>query len=159
MRIALLLIMVFYALALGALFYMMHRGPTGYDSFSEYLRGSVNLVPFKTIAGFIEGAVTGTMDADFSLTNLLGNLVAFMPMGLFLPCVFKKTRRFTGLLLCSSLVVLFIEGLQLITMHGSFDIDDFILNISGALLGYAFWRLKPIQAVYRYIFEPVKVNN
>ncbi|WP_342047787.1 VanZ family protein [Bacillus sp. OTU530] len=31
--------------------------------------------------------------------------------------------------------------LQLITLAGVFDIDDIILNVAGALLGYSIWKV------------------
>ncbi len=42
-------------------------------------------------------------------------------------------------------IVLAVEALQLLLQIGVFDIDDFILNLLGAALGYGIWKWKPIQ--------------
>jgi glycopeptide antibiotics resistance protein len=44
------------------------------------------------------------------------------------------------------IILLFIiEVVQLVTRRGSFDIDDFILNMVGALIGFGIWKTKVVQ--------------
>ena len=50
-------------------------------------------------------------------------------MGIYLPYYIKKINK-VGTFTLSMIILLFvIEATQLVTRRGSFDIDDFILNI------------------------------
>ena len=68
--------------------------------------------------------------------NLMGNVVMFIPLGYFIPRVWPKFRRFFRWLLLVMGLILAVEVLQLFTLLGSFDVDDWILNLLGMLLGY-----------------------
>ena len=50
------------------------------------------------------------------------------------------------------IVVALIEGLQFITLSGSCDIDDFILNVGGACLLYGILSIESIKSFIRNIF-------
>jgi len=110
----------------------------------RYLETSFNPVPFSTIRRFLLAFRTGALDNASIAVNLLGNLAALMPLGLFLPLLFPRFRRFFPFLLVAVLVVLAIELLQLLLVTGFCDIDDLILNVSGACLAYSVFRLKPV---------------
>ncbi|WP_369693613.1 VanZ family protein [Lentibacillus sp. CBA3610] len=70
-------------------------------------------------------------------------------MGIYLPFFIKKIRG-TSIFIISMIVVLFfIEVIQIVTRRGSFDIDDFILNILGALIGFGIWKTKFVQKLLR----------
>ena len=73
--------------------------------------------------------------------NLGGNVAAFIPFGFFMPCLFDRQRRFRRFFLTDAAVIVCIELLQLVTLRGSCDIDDLILNLIGSALGYAVWKL------------------
>ncbi|WP_237706206.1 VanZ family protein [Ornithinibacillus scapharcae] len=97
---------------------------------------SVNLVPFKTIHLYIkfEGNIM------LQIINLLGNVVVFIPIGLF---ALSLMRRVTLLIIFIIGLgsTLFIEFMQLILsitgiISRSFDVDDLILNTLGVLIGY-----------------------
>ena len=108
--------------------YRSHGGPRRY-----------NLVPLKTIAGFIENYKS--VGVSIFLINLAGNIVAFMPLGFLLPLVFKRTERLsviTRIIVLSSITA---EIVQYIFNVGSLDIDDVILNTMGGVLGYLIYRL------------------
>ena len=66
-----------------------------------------------------------------------------MPMGIFIPSLFKKNiknlRQFILIIIVISLIV---EILQFITFRGSADIDDIILNVFGAVISYLLSNLK-----------------
>jgi len=86
--------------------------------------------------------------------QILGNLVMLLPLGIYLPLLYKKISRFVPVLLVSLLVAVFIEVLQLATSFRSVDIDDVLLNTSGACIGYLIYKLiklsfreNPINAV------------
>ena len=110
------------------------------------IRG-VSFVPFATIKEFwtvmmqscgMEGMETLFM---LSFVNLAGNVVMFIPLGFFLPLLWRRLRRWwRSLAVCGALIVA-VEALQFLTARGSADIDDFILNMLGAALGYAAFAL------------------
>lgn len=61
--------------------------PLGEEGLLERIRMNTNFVPFKTIHAYLNDALKGERIA---LTNILGNLLAFMPMAFFLPIYLKK---------------------------------------------------------------------
>lgn len=71
-----------------------------------------------------------------SIINLLGNVLMFVPLGLFLPRLWPRLHAFRHFLMSVVAVILIIELLQLFTLLGSCDIDDLILNVLGAVIGY-----------------------
>lgn len=68
--------------------------------------------------------------------NTFGNVLAFLPFGFFLPVVIRRRIGLPVSLLTGFLFSLTIEMTQLVTMIGSFDVDDIFLNTIGAGLGY-----------------------
>ncbi len=102
-----------------------------------YMEHFVNLVPFESIYSvYIKGFFGGYVSAKFMLLNLLGNLCAFAPFAFFLPLFVKPLRRWYLFLPAVTLAILAVEGLQLLFMVGSCDIDDLILNLFGAMLAF-----------------------
>ncbi|MFD5813571.1 VanZ family protein [Streptomyces sp. NPDC059618] len=66
-----------------------------------------------------------------------GNIVLGVPFGVLLPVVFPRTRGILRVLALTAAVMLLVELVQGALITGrSFDIDDVILNTSGALVGY-----------------------
>ena len=102
----------------------------------------INLVPLDTLK--LYGKLMHSNSAYLvrhAYINLIGNVVMFIPLGVFLPQIWPKLRSFFKVLLLAILVVLLVEGLQYLTALGSCDVDDVILNIPGVMLGFIFWRL------------------
>ncbi len=86
------------------------------------------------------------MNRDIPIKNLAGNIILFIPIGIYLPFFMGgRARKLGAALLFMMLILLLIESIQLVTRRGVFDIDDFILNMSGALIGFAIWRIKIVQ--------------
>lgn len=93
-----------------------------------------NLRPFREIRRFIVYyRIIGIVPA---LVNLLGNIIAFVPFGLFFPILSRPNRSFFKVSLISFEVSFLVEALQLLTRVGSCDVDDVILNTLGGMLGY-----------------------
>ena len=100
---------------------------------------SYNVVPFKTIKQYIVNR--DHFNLDTWVKNLFGNIVLFIPLGVFGPLLNVKLLRAT-LFLESVISLLFcVELIQLVSKEGSFDIDDVILNTVGALMGLLFTSL------------------
>ncbi|WNF21212.1 VanZ family protein [Mesobacillus jeotgali] len=105
-----------------------------------------NIIPFKTITDYIKAS--SHINQNIWKSNLLGNVLAFFPLGIFLPWLFKSHigfwRTATSVFLATSSV----EILQFATRVGSFDIDDIILNTVGGALGYLL-----IKITYRLLYK------
>lgn len=90
-----------------------------------------NLTPFSTIKHFIQ---IDKFNTETWIINLIGNIGVFVPFRILIPLVFRT--RLLKTLIIALLGLFILETTQLITMKGSFDVDDFILNISGVIVGY-----------------------
>lgn len=105
----------------------------------EHFELYCNLKPFRSIAMYARAYRNHNMSIRLIAANLLGNLVAGMPCALFLPVIWPhrqtKWRYFLPTMILS---VVIIETVQFLTMVGQADIDDVILNVSGACLIFAF---------------------
>ena len=102
------------------------------QTWSQKVAG-INFVPFKTIFYYLSGNV----NSHIAIKNLLGNILAFTPMGFLLPTLFDGCEKLKNILHVAFLVSLSIEITQLIFSLGSCDIDDIILNVLGAVIGFA----------------------
>jgi len=99
---------------------------------------SINLIPFYSIAEYISGSTENLK--RFAFSNLVGNIILFIPLGIYLPLLKKDKRIITNLLLIF-IVSLFVEIIQGLLGIGASDIDDIILNCLGGwvgILGYKF---------------------
>ena len=63
------------------------------------------------------------------------NIILFIPMGFFVPAVWKNFRSFKTMFFMGLAVSLGIELLQIFTFRLT-DIDDLITNTAGTVLGY-----------------------
>ena len=76
--------------------------------------------------------------------QVVGNFIMLLPLGIYLPLLYRRLRRFSGffaVLFICLLVSIGIELLQLITSYRSADIDDVILNTIGGCLGFIIYQL------------------
>ncbi|WP_407269877.1 VanZ family protein [Radiobacillus sp. PE A8.2] len=107
--------------------------------FSQY-RNSVqgivayNIIPFQSISRYLDNF--NGFSFRLMTDNFFGNMLAFYPMGLLLPVLIKRLRNvfsMTGIAFTFSFLV---ECLQFLFRLGAFDVDDMILNTTGAVVGY-----------------------
>lgn len=115
------------------------------DLLNMYTKNSFNIIPFSTINLYIRGYINGIVSFKNFSVNIIGNFFAFMPYGIFLPLIFKKFKKYYNFLLAMIIIVVIIELLQFVTMSGSCDIDDLILNVFGASIIYLIFRFKFIN--------------
>lgn len=142
---------VLYIFTLISLLFLGFRGYHPEQPLFEYIKRSSNLIPFKTITQYITAYQNGHLNFNILIDNLVGNLILFSPMGLYLPFYSRKLSkvfRFTGFML---LLLFIVEATQIMTRRGSFDIDDFILNMIGAMIGFAVWKMKIVQWVVKRV--------
>lgn len=97
----------------------------------------MNLKPFTEITRYKFGT------KSFNI-NVFGNIVIFIPFGLFISSYLKSKKVFS-VFFVSLLTSSFVELVQL-KVGRSFDIDDIILNVIGSIIGYiAYIVLKKIK--------------
>ena len=106
---------------------------------TRFVWESVNLAPARTVVGIIRDFPT------LVIQQLLGNVIMFVPLGFLLPLLGPRFRRFAMTAAVGLSVSVGIELVQLaLRLTGlsrrSVDVDDVILNVTGACLGYVVWR-------------------
>ena len=90
-----------------------------------------NLVPFHTLSIYL-----ANLGSWFWMRNLLGNLALLLPLGLLGPIALPALDRWWRIALVALLVSTAIELTQLLVPDRSADIDDVLVNVAGAILGY-----------------------
>jgi glycopeptide antibiotics resistance protein len=90
----------------------------------------INLRPFLMFKQF-----------RWSSTQVLGNFVMLLPLGIYIPLLFPRLSGFFRVFIICLLVSVCIELMQLITSYRSTDIDDVMLNTTGAAAGYVIYKL------------------
>ena len=89
-------------------------------------RPHISLIPFV-------GMITGP-------TDTILNVILFVPLGFFLPLLYKKYHHIKPVATAGFLFSLSVEIVQMFDW-GSSDINDLITNTVGACLGYLLYRL------------------
>ena len=108
-----------------------------------------NFVPFETIRLYIRCLIYDFIGVGIPFDNLMGNVLLFMPMALFLPCLFPSMRKFWRFLVLVVALLVAVEALQFVLCCGSCDIDDVILNLAGTLLVYGVIRIPAVNRLLR----------
>jgi len=84
-----------------------------------------------------------------TLRQLGGNVLLGVPFGIILPVLLPPARGLLRVGLCTAAVMLAVEVVQGTFVTGrAFDIDDVILNTTGAFLGYLFLGRRLGRAVH-----------
>lgn len=87
---------------------------------------------------------------DIVVRNMASNLLMFVPMGMALPILFeKKFNKLWKIIVFMLVLVLMIEVIQFITFYGSADIDDLILNVVSAVIGYGVVQMKFVRKILK----------
>jgi len=113
-----------------------------YDDYFLQLSQKINLVPFRTVAEYVEMYKTNAASlVRHAVINLGGNVGVFIPLGIFLPALWDKLMQTKAMFICSSAIIAAVEIVQYFTLLGSLDIDDYILNMVGIFIGFLLYKL------------------
>ena len=113
-----------------------------------------NIIPFGTISKYIYKMINHKINTSIVIVNVLVNLILLAPMGFFVPMLFKeKIKNIKQFLLLILIITLSIEILQFLTLSGTFDIDDIILNTIGAVIVYLIMKMKIIKNILNKLFD------
>jgi len=91
-----------------------------------------NFIPLHTI-----GIYLANLDSGYWVRQMAGNLFLLLPVGLLGPVVLPWMDRWLRVLVASLALSTAIELAQLWVPDRSADVDDVLLNVVGAVLGYA----------------------
>lgn len=103
------------------------------DTFMQDGWLNINLDPFRFVIH------SQTAAESYFLINVLGNIIFFIPIGLITPLLFYG-NDFVLSVGAGLLFSLSIELLQLPLLRAT-DIDDLILNTSGAFIGFVVYKI------------------
>ena len=92
----------------------------------------LNVVPFRWLST--------TNSFQLFLVEKIPNILLFIPLGFFIPVVFKSKRKFYKTVLLSFCMTFSIEFFQYFIGRSS-DIDDILTNLLGAIIGYILFNL------------------
>lgn len=117
-----------------------------HQEFGKYIK-YYQFIPFKTILG--------VGNYNF-FRQIICNILLFVPMPVFVKISHKEFSRLKVILICSccSLLLETVQlGIDIITRYPSHvcDIDDFILNSTGVIIGYLIYFLANKLSIVRKI--------
>ncbi len=101
----------------------------------------INFIPIKnTIHTFFTLNINDKNEIHNFYVNLFGNILLFVPFSIILITVFK-IKNLKLVILWAMLLSTCIEITQYVFQVGYADIDDVMLNVAGALLGFFLYKL------------------
>ena len=125
------------------IFFHNIKKTAAYIFFSLYLAAICFLVGFPNIAGLrivlshnfipLRGMLT-------DITNSYLNVLLFIPLGIFVPCLWPEYRSMMKTVGLGLMTSLGIEILQIFTFRAT-DINDVITNVAGTMIGYLIGKL------------------
>ncbi|WP_329282614.1 VanZ family protein [Streptomyces sp. NBC_01451] len=84
-----------------------------------------------------------------AIRQIGGNLLLGVPFGILMPVIAPRTRGVLRVVFLTAIVMLMVEVAQGAMITGrAFDIDDVILNTTGALIGYLLLGRRLSRAVH-----------
>ena len=114
-----------------------------------------NLIPFHSIKQLLNSR----LGLKFGLYNIVGNFLMLTPLSILLPLISDKFRKFWNMFLVLLLTPLIVEISQYLLKLGSFDIDDIILNTSGALILFLIVNYTKLYDLLHKLFYDVKIKE
>lgn len=149
-RILLYAVLVFYVLLLLAIVFFKYITPLELFSADRPIFRSVNLIPFHSIKSYLLGS---GVSRSVVLNNVLGNILLFIPLGIYLQVLKRDKRIFAGIFFIFA-ASLSVEVIQYILGIGAADIDDILLNCLGGIVGILCYRL-----LLAFIKDEGKIKN
>ncbi|WP_027643593.1 VanZ family protein [Enterocloster clostridioformis] len=105
---------------------------------------SVNIIPFH---------YDKKIGAAFHLTEVLENVLIFMPMGIYLQMLLSKAKFYAKIMVIAGTSLL-LETTQYVLAIGRSDITDILTNTAGGLLGLVVYSM-----IVRLLGDRAKTNR
>lgn len=116
------------------------------NSFWARMCFNANVIPLKTIFEYITALFNDAIGFADIAVYTVGNIALALPLGLFLPSLFRRMRSIPATLLTTASAMFVLEFFQFAFKLGSFDIDSIILRIIGASVGYFVYKRLKLSA-------------
>ena len=102
------------------------------------LAGRVNFIPFSSMGSMLRTLWYNPYPAVLwtVVYNIGGNIIMFVPLGFFLRALVPKCRKFGRGMGTVAVIMTAVELCQLFTLRGFCEIDDLMLNLLGAAIGW-----------------------
>lgn len=119
---------------------------SNFGLFHLFAHGKIYCVPAVNLIDAYKNCTIHTF-----IYLLVGNIVWFIPFGFLLPAITKLSNaKIVILAACTSFII---EFMQYAFGTGISEIDDFILNVLGAVIGLIIFRL-----IYK-VYKKYKLKN
>jgi len=133
---------------IAGLIFIIYLSVLGYHLFLSDILGRreiadsyrYNFVLFKEISRYI--ANIEIIGFKLVFLNIAGNIIAFVPFGIFVTYFLNDNSRvFIKTILSGLILTISVEGIQLFAKVGICDVDDILLNFVGVVTGAIFAKL------------------
>ena len=126
-----------YILLMLWLLFIRWRGVEITDYWTQ-LSGRVNLIPFTSTGKMLRTLWYNPYPAVLwtVVYNIGGNIIMFVPLGFFLRALVSRCRKFWRCMGTVAVIMTCVELCQLVALRGFCEIDDLMLNLLGAAMGW-----------------------
>ena len=107
----------------------------GLSRLNFLMADTTNFQLFATVSRYF-GVLDRPSGFGLFLYNIIGNVVILIPFGYLFPLINKKVKKWWIFVLVALAFILMIEMMQYFSMSGTLDVDDVMLNMIGAIIGY-----------------------
>ena len=146
----------FYLTALVGVLFVSRIDFLHFSESAMYYREHFDLItnfhPFETVILYLRALKYNYIGTEIPITNLIGNMLLFMPMAIFLPCLFKSMRKFWVFALVMVALLIAVEALQLLLSCGSCDVDDVLLNLVGTMTVYGILKIPAVNRLLKRLY-------
>ena len=132
------LVLAFYIILFFSIIVFKNVSPLELFDENRIFYRSYNLTPFLTIKSYLMGYADVSNSVSFN--NIFGNIVLFIPLGIYLQ-LFKKNKKAVVSFILVFAISLLVEIVQFSFGIGTADIDDVLLNCLGGIIGILAYKL------------------
>ena len=132
-----------YILLMLWLLFIRYRNAEVTDYWAQ-VQNRLNLVPFSSMGSMLR-ALWHNPYPNVLWTvvyNIGGNIAMFVPLGFFLRILFPRYRSFLRCMAAVALIMTVVELCQLFTLRGFCEVDDVMLNLAGAAVGWLMAKIR-----------------
>lgn len=120
--------------------------------------GDNNFIPFVSILSILSN---DNLTVIIKMKQIIGNIILFIPMGFFIPLIWKSMNYFKKALLIGILYSIWVELAQHIISlllwfnYKVTDVDDILLNTFWFIMGFFFYKL----FVWSFRSDNLRINK
>ena len=114
----------------------------GWDKLHALMDSTTNLMPLATINRYLS-VLDRPSGLGLFLYNVVGNMIILIPFGYLMPLAAKSKKTLIWVAVTGLLLIIAIELLQYVSMSGTLDVDDVLLNFAGVLIGFGLSPITP----------------